>query len=297
MVGGSIRFQLLQYSLGKRDVVTEVNGRCQIAKTIEIVDAIHDPSVAILQSTRGSLLFKDGCRFQSVLMPGSFIIAHFDGTPRTFAVDAGAEIRCIASAIRRSRLVEWLEGQPVPAFLRAFLAGSDEPFAQPMMTTTRLLAASEKLVNSPHHGAIGILHRQGALMETLAEILDLFDTGHQRARVSMADLRRAHDARDILAANLVTPPSVDSLARAVGLSVRRLNEAFRYAFGDTVSGCLTEWRLNEGRAQLASGERSVKEVAIALGYTHPSNFVHAYRHRFGVSPGKGRARSQGGFSS
>ena len=108
------------------------------------------------------------------------------------------------------------------------------------------------------------------------------------ARAPSSEERAVEIARERLLDDLANPPSVEALARGVGMSARRLNDLFREVHGDTVSGCTTTWRLERGLALLRRGDLSVKEVAFELGYAHPANFVAAFARRFGDTPGRFR---------
>ena len=55
----------------------------------------------------------------------------------------------------------------------------------------------------------------------------------------------------------------------------------------TPNAFLRERRLEESRNMLEQG-KSVKETAELLGYRHTSNFIIAYRRKFGQTPGASR---------
>ena len=48
-------------------------------------------------------------------------------------------------------------------------------------------------------------------------------------------------------------------------------------------------RLAQARRMLRDTERSVKEIAAAVGYTHPNHFSTAFHRAYGVSPARYRA--------
>lgn len=81
-----------------------------------------------------------------------------------------------------------------------------------------------------------------------------------------------------------SPPTLGELADAVSLSERRLSAAFRLEFGIGPFEMLRDHRLEHARQAMEQGVVNLKEVSFRVGYNHVSNFVHAFRARYGASP-------------
>ncbi|RBL84050.1 hypothetical protein DDE05_26590 [Streptomyces cavourensis] len=97
------------------------------------------------------------------------------------------------------------------------------------------------------------------------------------------ELDAAHEARRRLAADLRGAPSSSALARELGLHTRKLDQAFKRAFGVSMARYLQEARLAHGRELILNGGLSVSEAAWHVGYA-PAHFSVAFRRRFGVPP-------------
>ncbi len=78
--------------------------------------------------------------------------------------------------------------------------------------------------------------------------------------------------------------SLESIAAGIEQSPASLAAAFRRHTGLTVSEYLRHVRLDHAASLLLSRERRTKEVWVAVGYNHSSNFHHDFKARFGVSP-------------
>ncbi len=100
---------------------------------------------------------------------------------------------------------------------------------------------------------------------------------------AVRDLDAAHEARRRLTADLRGAPASSVLARELGLHTRRLDQAFKRAFGVSMARYLQETRLTHGRELILSGGLSVSEAAWHVGYA-PAHFSVAFRRRFGVRP-------------
>jgi AraC-like DNA-binding protein len=93
-------------------------------------------------------------------------------------------------------------------------------------------------------------------------------------------------AEDFMAAHAVDLPAMPEVARAAGVSLRGLTEAFRRFRGYTPSQFLREQRLQGVRQALirAGRDQSVSGIAGDFGYIHMGEFAKAYRKRFGELP-------------
>lgn len=99
-----------------------------------------------------------------------------------------------------------------------------------------------------------------------------------------ASLRRA---RSFMNENLARPSlSPAQIARAAGLSLRRLQELFQHA-GTTITGELREMRLEVARNRLADplfAGVAIHSVMESVGLLDQAQFSRAFRRAFGASP-------------
>ena len=87
------------------------------------------------------------------------------------------------------------------------------------------------------------------------------------------------------------PLTVPKIAGSVGVSTRRLQDAFRIESGRTPWEQLTEIRLRNARVMLLSGAGySVTDIALDCGFSHLGRFSQAYRVTYGEAPSATLAR-------
>jgi DNA-binding response OmpR family regulator len=98
----------------------------------------------------------------------------------------------------------------------------------------------------------------------------------------------------LLDERLGDPPSVFDLARIVGTNERRLSELFREQVGTTVFGYVREQRLLLAARLLVQTSVPVQDMAEQVGYSTSSNFITAFRARFGCSPRRYRTANAPG---
>jgi len=74
------------------------------------------------------------------------------------------------------------------------------------------------------------------------------------------------------------------IAAAVGISHRHLQRLFRHYLKRTPTECLRAHRLQHAKELLARTPISVMDVALATGFTDPTQFAFRYSRAFGVPP-------------
>lgn len=77
--------------------------------------------------------------------------------------------------------------------------------------------------------------------------------------------------------------SVDSMARAFGLSERHLNRCFRQDTGVSIMTYLNRYRINQAKQLLKNGA-SVTEAALAVGFSDSNYFGRVFRREVGIPP-------------
>lgn len=91
-------------------------------------------------------------------------------------------------------------------------------------------------------------------------------------------------AKELLAARLCEPPSLEELAAAVNLSPFHFARIFRRATGLPPYTWLTQRRLEQARALLKEG-CAPGEVAARLGFADQSHLNRQFKQSYGVAPG------------
>lgn len=162
-----------------------------------------------------------------------------------------------------------------------------DPVTLELRGCRRFPVIGRELMVHPFTGHAAQLYLESRLLEVAALIVDALQTrnGEPRAHaLRRAEIERIHEARERLDFNLEEPPSLEALARAVGLGRNRLVDGFRQQYGMTPFEWLRTARLDYAKATLEAGRASVTDVALASGYRHPSSFSAAFKKRFGVAP-------------
>jgi len=116
-------------------------------------------------------------------------------------------------------------------------------------------------------------------------VADLVSSSRQGDRApGPADERRISTALRYIESYFSQPLSLRQLASEAGMSAFHFLRTFRLVTGLTPHQYLMRTRLREAATRLAAGRDRVLDVALESGFEDLSNFNHAFRAEFGVSP-------------
>lgn len=79
-------------------------------------------------------------------------------------------------------------------------------------------------------------------------------------------------------------PSIDALSRTAMMSSTKLKTRFKQIYGMKLYEFYNRNRLEQAREMLRTGNYSVKQVGINIGFSNLSNFAKAFRKEFGLLP-------------
>jgi AraC-like DNA-binding protein len=107
------------------------------------------------------------------------------------------------------------------------------------------------------------------------------------AGMAPEDVRRVMHIESLLTENIYQqPPPIQQLAKIASVSESKLKKDFKTLFKSPIYEYYQKVRMKAAREKLMTGEFSVKEVAMELGYSNLSNFTVAFKKEFGVLPSR-----------
>ncbi|WNZ27782.1 helix-turn-helix transcriptional regulator [Leptolyngbya sp. NK1-12] len=161
------------------------------------------------------------------------------------------------------------------------------PFYRLETTSPEMHVVLQQILNCPYQDWTRQFYLESKALELLILWLDQAterDKLPDSCNLSLSDVDRVHQAREILMQHLENPPSLLELARKVGLNDYKLKRGFRQLYGTTVFGYLHTQRMEKARILLTSQQMKITDVAHAVGYASLPSFSSAFRKQFGVSP-------------
>ena len=102
------------------------------------------------------------------------------------------------------------------------------------------------------------------------------------------DRRRLARVLDYIEANLEGDLAFDTMASIACLSRCHFARAFKQAVGRSPNRYVSARRLEHAKALLIHGDRSLVDIALALGFSSQANFTRAFSETTGLAPGRYR---------
>jgi AraC-like DNA-binding protein len=130
------------------------------------------------------------------------------------------------------------------------------------------------------------INLQAEQTRLIAVLLDeIRRTPHQPLHLPMPTDRRVLRVISAMLADPANQRSLQEWASWGGMSARTLSRVIRTETTLSFAQWRQQARLLIALEKLACGE-AISDIAEALGYATPSNFIAMFRHNFGVSPGQ-----------
>ena len=182
----------------------------------------------------------------------------------------------------------------LPATIGAFVTtGEARHFNQKLPMTTEAISAANLILENSYRGSLKRQYIEARALEllvlSLAACVDYeenLDNPHKG--MTDKDIDRMHKARDILEKDYVAPPTINQLARLIGLNEAKLMQDFKQLYGQTIFDFTQNIRMDEAKRLLETTSKSITEIALDVGYEYSSNFTTAFKRRFGVPPSVAR---------
>lgn len=150
----------------------------------------------------------------------------------------------------------------------------DKEFSPSLALQTAMLEPSQNMGQR--------LRNEGRALEIFGQVLDQL-IGSENGNVNCEDeIFRQVQAR--LLADLMNPPSLNKLAREVGINHVKLNKMFSHQTGMTIFQYYRQVRMQRAAEALRSTNHSITNIAFEHGFNSSSHFSNAFAKMYNLSP-------------
>ncbi len=171
--------------------------------------------------------------------------------------------------------------------VRRLANGADEFLLENWSLSADMILAMDQLLGNAYSGDLRRVHLEAKTIELVCMMSRvLCHRPEERATVKLRarDIDALHEVRKILARSLTERPSIEALARRVGINRNKLTFGFKHLFDQTISEFCIESRLQAGWHLLQETTLPIAVVAEKVGYAQAAAFSTAFRQHFGVTP-------------
>ncbi len=167
----------------------------------------------------------------------------------------------------------------------ASMSGQYIPLVKKLHYSSVFMRIARELVYARRQTLADKLRFESLALDLLSRVLNLEDpaAGYcgERARKITAIV---DEAADILRQEWNNPPNISSLARRVGVNESYLKEWFRQRMETTIGAYIRQQRMTKAREMIETGEYSILQTAVFVGYSNPSCFSAAFKKFYGHLP-------------
>jgi len=114
---------------------------------------------------------------------------------------------------------------------------------------------------------------------------------HTSSKFTKSEIVSIYKAKEILEQHIDRkPPTLRELCWAVGINEFKLKSGFKSIFNASVFTWFNDKRLIRAKELILNTNMELKEISFEVGFPFTTNFVVAFKKRFGVTPGSLRRR-------
>lgn len=110
------------------------------------------------------------------------------------------------------------------------------------------------------------------------------DQRHGGVALSDRDVEALNAARQHIVSHLAEAPTIQQIARSIGLNQQKLKVGFRELFGETIYAFTLAQRMDLAWRMLDQDRQPIKIVAARVGYRCAASFARAFERHWGTLP-------------
>ncbi|MWB94284.1 helix-turn-helix domain-containing protein [Flavobacterium sp. GA093] len=142
-----------------------------------------------------------------------------------------------------------------------------------------------EIVNCQYEGAMKKMFLETKIKELLIlQLESLIQKPQEQTSINQEDLKKLHEAKQILDTNFTNAPTLAELSRLISLNEFKLKKGFKACFKTTVKSYITKLRMEYAKDLIKNKTTNVSEVAYKCGYKDVSHFSAAFKIFYGFTP-------------
>lgn len=244
----------------------------------------EEPALMLSYLLDGELTYIDeGMGPDASLLPGKYHLSYENTGSRTLSIGKG--YMEYLQFDFSDALIQHMDNVPaaIKQVLDAFEQKADTPLhTQGFKITARIRKIAREITG--YRGDFVNLFIQSKLNELLLQLLHSASVQEIREPLMTGDVQKLDAIMHYIEFNLEKPLTVEALAKQFGYAPNVLHKKFKQYHGVTPYQHIQERRLLKAKRLLTSGSgHSVKQVAEMCGYSESTNFLTAFKKRFGYT--------------
>jgi len=280
---GNLTTYAIDKELWLHVIHSEKGAECEVQRTVK------KGTIQMAMCVKGEMLFWFGPSYSMPLSHNQVMTLYNPSMELPHRIDISGDAEVVILSLSVSQLHQlFIKESEELHFLRGEKA-LEKFYAKEEMRPL-LSACTAQILDSSLTGQSLKLFMRGKAYEMLSyyfnkpEGADLYEACPFLR--DQGNVKKVKLAKEIILEKMVEPPTINELAKEVGMSEYQLKLGFKNIYGNTIFGYLNDYKMNRSRKMLDSGEYKVQDAAFELGYTNPSHFIAAFKKKFGITPKK-----------
>jgi AraC-like DNA-binding protein len=202
------------------------------------------------------------------------------------SVSASKPLECIVIATS-TKAIDKLpneEGELFGEMLNQLVNPSDHYVEGPFFyMTPEMQSIVDSIFNIQYEGKTKMMFFRSQITALISHFFGQL-AALETKNIKSSEREKLIQAKLILSENMDNPPSLNELAKQIGLNTFKLKKEFKEFFGVPVFKYLQNERLTAAHKLIRSQENTVQEAAWQVGYDSLSSFSNAFEKKFGYRP-------------
>lgn len=148
----------------------------------------------------------------------------------------------------------------------------------------------DDILYCPFDAATRQLYMDLKIRELVTHILHYrYQRNQSQYNFTRWEIYRINELKNVLEEYISSkPPSLHALSKMVGIKEGKLKDGFMHVFQCSIFEWLMEAKMRRAKELLITTDQPIKVICRMVGYPRVSNFITAFRRRFGHTPGSFR---------
>lgn len=226
---------------------------------------------------------------QLVMRPGQDLFRHCERGRFIPILDTSTDI-VMTTLVCSDRALIDLIGEDAAQQLLQDLGVAESPQVRMLPIPLHVSEPLRECLSSGSSGLLQTLYAQSKILEYLWKLATFTrnaKTGARPGARGAGTIRALHDYLLNLEGEM---PTLKELGQKFGESPQNLNRGFLREYGQSIFSMVTSHRLSQAHKALQEGNLPIKTIATRTGYSHVNHFTHAFKVRYGYTPGSLRRK-------
>ena len=226
---------------------------------------------------------------QLVVRPGQDLFRHSEQGCTVALLDTSSDL-VMTALVCSERELNALIGEDAGQQLLAGLGLAGSPKIKVVHIPLHISEPLRQCLSSGSSGALHALFAQSKILEYLWKLTTFTSAAKVSTRPGPGGVGTLRALHVYLLHLEGETPTLKELGYKFGASPQSLNRGFVSEYGQSIFVMVSNHRLQQAHQALLEGNLPIKTIAMHAGYSHVNHFTHAFKVKFGYTPGSLRRK-------